>query len=162
MSNELSNNRTVLIARWSSSKTYVIPKNIDLDDDSVINYWIKHGKLHIHFRNGDKLIIPAICEDDEDYDTSDIEIEDADDHSYIDYDEAPPNEFIPAPVPAPVPAPAPVHAPTATRILIKKVTINNILYLVRNDNGNLYDFNTREEIGMNYNFQTGETTTYEV
>lgn len=166
MSNELSNDRKVLIARWSSSKIYVLPKNLDIDDTSIVrDYEVRRGRLHIYYKNGDKLIITATYEDGDDYDTGDMEVEDADDHD-IDCDDAPANEFIPAPAPtfavaAQVPAPAPFQPPVQ-RIVVKKVTINNVLYLVRIDNGNVYDFNTREEIGMNYNHITGETTTYEV
>lgn len=62
MSSEMSNEMSykVVVAKYSCQDIFKIPKNVNLDDETIVKNWsVRWNKLHIYFVDGKMLEIES-------------------------------------------------------------------------------------------------------
>ena len=136
----------VVIVNYNFNDAFKIPKNIDLEDETVVEgWWVKWNTLHILFVDGTKKEIKSegwTNDLDFKYPSDDPEIVNAKDwHLEDDEEEKEEDEEVPEPIvaPAPVVAPEPV-------VKVSKIQVNGKTYLKTFENV-LYDMVTKFEVG---------------
>ena len=76
-------NRQVVVAKYSESIVFKVPKGIDLDDKTQVKqYWMKWNRLHIEMINGEEIVIDTQDDMEMKYPTE-MRVEDYDEY----YDE---------------------------------------------------------------------------